>query len=84
MTQRRAADCVPHAWLTDLLKAASLHLNAYLMNSLYLEFNVSTASVLNKLCRNRIEMVDGYIPVPTGPGLGVDVDEAMVATFRVA
>jgi L-alanine-DL-glutamate epimerase-like enolase superfamily enzyme len=84
MTQRRGLDCVPHAWLTDLLKAASLHLNAYLMNSLYLEFNVSTASVLNKLCRNRIEMVDGYIHVPSGPGLGVDVDEAMVATFRVA
>ena len=84
MTQRRGLDCVPHAWLTDLLKAASLHLNAYLMNSLYLEFNVASASLLNNLCRNRIELVDGYIPVPTGPGLGVEVDEAMVAKFRVA
>ena len=84
MTQRRGIDCVPHAWLTDLLKAASLHLNAYLMNSLYLEFNVSAASLLNNLCRGRIEMVDGYIAVPTGPGLGVEVDEAIVAKFRVA
>jgi L-alanine-DL-glutamate epimerase-like enolase superfamily enzyme len=83
MAQRREIDCVPHAWLTDLLKAASLHLNAYLMNSLYLEFNVSSASLLNHLCRNKIEMVDGYIPVPDGPGLGVEVDEGMVAKFRV-
>jgi L-alanine-DL-glutamate epimerase-like enolase superfamily enzyme len=83
MAQRREIDCVPHAWLTDLLKAASLHLNAYLMNSLYLEFNVSSASLLNHLCRNKIEMVDGYIPVPDGPGLGVEVDEEMVAKFRV-
>jgi L-alanine-DL-glutamate epimerase-like enolase superfamily enzyme len=84
MTQRRGIDCVPHAWLTDLLKAASLHLNAYLMNSLYLEYNMSSASLLNNLCKEKISMVDGYIPVPEGPGLGVEVDEAMVAKFRVA
>jgi L-alanine-DL-glutamate epimerase-like enolase superfamily enzyme len=84
LTQRRGIDCVPHAWLTDLLKAASLHLNAYLMNSLYLEYNVSSASLLNNLCHVPISMVDGRIPVPTGPGLGVTVDEAMVARFRVA
>jgi L-rhamnonate dehydratase len=84
LAQRRGIDCVPHAWLTDLLKAASLHLNAYQMDSLYLEFNVSSASLLNHLCRNQIEMVDGYIPVPTGPGLGVEVDEDLVANFRVA
>ncbi len=84
LTQRRDIDCVPHAWLTDLLKAASLHLNAYLMNSLYLEYNVSSASLLNNLCTEPISMVDGYIPVPVGPGLGVTVDEAMVARFRVA
>jgi L-alanine-DL-glutamate epimerase-like enolase superfamily enzyme len=80
---RRQIDCVPHAWLTDLLKAASLHLNAYLLNSLYLEFNVSTASLLNHLCKEQIQLKDGYIPVPTGPGLGVDVDEEMVKRYRV-
>lgn len=84
MAQRRGIDCVPHAWLTDLLKAASLHLNAYLMDSLYLEFNVSSASLLNTLCHEKIGMVDGYIPVPEAPGLGVTVDEAIVAKFRVA
>jgi L-rhamnonate dehydratase len=83
MTQRRGIDCVPHAWLTDLLKAASLHLNAYLMDALYLEYNVSSASLLNHLCLENIQMVDGYIPVPDGPGLGVTVNEAMVEKFRV-
>jgi len=83
MAGRRGIDCVPHAWLTDLLKAASLHLNAYLMHPLYLEFNVSSASLLNNLCKNRIEMVDGHIPVPDGPGLGVEVNEAMITKYRV-
>ena len=83
MTQRRGIDCVPHAWLTDLLKAASLHLNAYLMDSLYLEYNVSSASLLNNLCQEKIGLVEGYIPVPEGPGLGAVVDEAVVERFRV-
>lgn len=81
---RRQIDCVPHAWLTDLLKAASLHLNAYLMDSLYLEYNTSSASLLNTLCREPLRMVDGYIAVPDGPGLGVEVDDAVVRRYRVA
>jgi L-rhamnonate dehydratase len=84
LATRRQIECAPHAWLTDVLKAASLHLNAYLMDSLYLEYNVSSASLLNQLCLQPIEMVGGTIPVPDRPGLGVDVDEAMVARFRVA
>lgn len=81
---RRQVDCVPHAWLTDLLKAASLHLNAYLMNSLYLEYNVSSASLLTNLCTERIEMEDGFVRVPEGPGLGVEVNEEVVRRYRVA
>jgi L-rhamnonate dehydratase len=84
MAMRRQIDCVPHAWLTDLLKAASLHLNAYLLNSLYVEHNVSTASLLNNLCREPIRMKDGFLAVPDGPGLGVEVEEEVVERFRVA
>lgn len=83
LAARRQINCVPHAWLTDLLKAASLHLNAYLMDSLFLEYNVSSSSLLNNLCTERLEMVDGCIAVPTGPGLGVEVDEKIVERFRV-
>jgi L-alanine-DL-glutamate epimerase-like enolase superfamily enzyme len=83
LATRREINCVPHAWLTDLLKAASLHLNAYQMDSLYLEYNVSSASLLNNLCQTRLEMVDGYIPVPQGPGLGVEPDPEMIDRFRV-
>ncbi len=84
MAMRRQIDCVPHAWLTDLLKAASLHLNAYLLNSMYLEYNVSSSSVLTNLCTTKLEMADGYIPVPTGPGLGVEPDPEVIERFRVA
>jgi L-rhamnonate dehydratase len=81
---RRQIECVPHAWLTDLLKAASLHLNAYLAHSVYLEYNVSSASLLNTLCKTPIAMRNGHIPVPDGPGLGVEVDEKVIREYRVA
>ena len=29
-------------------------------------------------------MVDGFLPVPDGPGLGVNVDESLVERYRVA
>ena len=84
LATRMQIDCAPHAWLTDLLKAASLHLSAYLMNALYLEYNVSTASILTRLCKEPIQMHNGLIAVPDSPGLGVEIDEEMVAEYRVA
>jgi L-rhamnonate dehydratase len=83
LAMRLQIDCAPHAWLTDVLKAASLHLNAYLQRSLYLEFNVSSASLLNNLCKEPIGMKDGWINVPDAPGLGVEIDEEMVSRYRV-
>lgn len=83
LATRLQIDCAPHAWLTDILKAASLHLNAYLMNSLYLEYNVCSASLLNTLCNQPIQMKDGFIPVPDGAGLGVEIDEKVVGKHRV-
>jgi L-rhamnonate dehydratase len=83
LATRMQIDCAPHAWLTGLLQSASLHLNAYLMNSLYLEYNVSTASVLTQLCVEPVRLDSGTIPVPEGPGLGVEVDESVVERYRV-
>lgn len=80
---RRQIECVPHAWLTDLLNAASLHLNAYLMKAVFLEYNVSASELLRRLCPGRPEMSAGYVAVPTGPGLGVEVDEGVVKEYRV-
>lgn len=83
LVQRRQIECAPHAWLTDLLKTASLHLNAYQQHALYLEYNVATASLLTNLCSPRLLMRDGFLTVPDAPGLGVHVDEEMVAHYRV-
>ncbi len=77
-------DVCPHAWLTDLLTAASLHLNAVLPRSLFLEYNVSDNPMLREIIENPVQMDDsGYINVPEGPGLGIGIDEKAVKRFSV-
>ncbi len=82
--QRAGVDVCPHAWLTDLLSAASLHLNAVLERSLFLEYNVCDNPMLRAVIRNPIEMdASGTIPVPQEPGLGIEIDENAVRRFCV-
>ncbi len=73
----------PHAWQSDLLTAASLHLNAILPEALYQEYNVCDDPISRSLCRMPLRCVDGLLAVPDGPGLGVEVDEETVARFRI-
>lgn len=82
--ERVGADVCPHAWLTDLLSAASLHVNACLPRSLFLEYNVANSPMLREVIANPLAMdSDGMIPVPQEPGLGIQVDEKAIAKFRV-
>ena len=47
--------------------------------SLGIHYNTGGHDLLN-FCTNKeaLTPVDGYLPVPEGPGLGVDIDEAAV------
>lgn len=77
-------DICPHAWLTDLLTAASLHANAILPRSLFLEYNVSSSPMLRDVIANPVMMdSQGMMDVPQGPGLGIDIDEQAVKHYRI-
>ncbi|MBD1420896.1 mandelate racemase/muconate lactonizing enzyme family protein [Sphingobacterium chuzhouense] len=77
-------DVCPHAWLTDLNTAAALHVNAVLPRSLFLEYNVSDNPMLREVIGNPVQLEgDGYITVPDGPGLGIEVNEDAVRKFCV-
>ena len=77
-------DVCPHAWLTDLLTAASLHVNAALPRSLFLEYNVSSSPMLRDIIKNPVEMdKDGMIAVPQLPGLGIEIDEKAMMKYIV-
>jgi L-rhamnonate dehydratase len=75
---------IPHSWSSDLLTAASLHLNAFQRRAVFVEFNTSQGPLSRELARNPLSLVDGYLPVPSAPGLGIDVDEEVIAKYRIA
>jgi L-rhamnonate dehydratase len=83
MTERRNRLCIPHSWLSDLLTAASLHLNAFMRRSVFQEFNVTSGPLSREMCKNPIRIEDGFLRVPQGPGLGVEVDESVLEKYRV-
>ena len=78
------ADVCPHAWLTDLLTAASLHANAALPRSLFLEYNVSASPMLRDVIVNPVKLgKDGTMAVPQGPGLGIDINRDALKHYSV-
>src|SRR5213080_1151186 len=75
-------------WLTGPHKtginiAASLHFVAALPNTHYFEYCVEQGALRQQLTRQRFPVIDGEIRVPEEPGLGVELDEAVVAKYRV-
>ena len=61
--------------------AFAVHLGAVLSHA-HLPYITCSELWKNDLLKERLPVVDGYIQVPDGPGLGVEVDEKMVAKFR--
>jgi L-rhamnonate dehydratase len=75
--------CVNHSYKTGINIAASLHFVAALPNSHYFEYCVEQGALRQTLTRQCFPVVDGDINVPEEPGLGVELDESVVARYRV-
>ena len=84
MAERANRLVIPHSWCSDLLTAASLHLNAFQRRSVFVEFNTSQGPLSRHLARNPIRLEDGYLAVPEAPGLGVEVDEEVIRRYRIS
>jgi L-alanine-DL-glutamate epimerase-like enolase superfamily enzyme len=76
---------VPHAWKSGIIKAASLHVNAVLPDSTFQEYCVADTPINRSLVKERMPLdADGYVAVPTGPGLGIELDEEILERYRVS
>lgn len=84
LAQLAGAAVCPHAWQSDLLTAASLHFNAVLPNALFQEYNVCDDPLSRGLTREPLPCVDGWLAVPQGPGLGVEVNLETIQRYRVS
>ncbi len=67
-----------HAWSTAILSAASLHLSIASPNARLFELKPIPVTVQRDLVDRPIWHENGLIRAPEGPGLGVEVDEALI------
>ncbi len=74
--------CSPHNYnSTTLALSATVHASACMPNFIITEYFVPFEEIGAKLCPNVLKPVDGYISLPEGPGLGIEVDEQMVRSM---
>jgi D-galactarolactone cycloisomerase len=84
VAQLSAVRCIPHCWAGALTLAATLHVAALLpepsrmpgVDAPLLEVDVTENPFRDDVVIGTpFKLTDGYIDVPSGPGLGVEIDE---------
>src|SRR5260370_26067527 len=83
MSVDRHRMCVNHSYKTGVSVAASLHFLAALPNTEWLEYCVEQSPLRQTLTRQTFPVAAGLVAVPEEPGLGVDLDEAVVEKYLV-
>ena len=82
---------VPHVWGTGIGLSAALHLLAVLQHNPpgrkpwepMLEFDRSEHPARQAVMTTPIEHERGVVKIPTGPGLGIEIDKQTLAEFTV-
>ena len=86
----------PHVWGSPVMIAATLHLAATLppcpparnaqpyMQEPVMEFDRTPSAIRQELCAVPFDQEDSFVRVPTGPGLGIEVDEEVVERLRTS
>ena len=73
-----------HAWSTAVLSAASLHLSLASPNARLFELKPFANAATADLVAEPIEQHDGLVKAPRGAGLGIEINEEVVASLSLA
>ena len=72
----------PHNYNSTLVALAStVHASATMPNFIITEYFLPFVDFCDKISPNQLKPKNGYIELPTSPGLGVDVDEEALKKF---
>ncbi len=81
---------LPHCWAGAIVIAASLQLNSLLAphfqgfvggDEPMQEFDVYENPFRDEIVAKKFELKNGYFDVPTGPGLGIEINEEVVKKY---
>ncbi|MDR3435443.1 mandelate racemase/muconate lactonizing enzyme family protein [Telmatospirillum sp.] len=81
MAQSHGVAYVGHGWNTALGLAADLQMAAAFPNTRYVEY-IGGSAYVDGILRRPFQLdPEGYLPIPTAPGLGVDINAEKVARY---
>jgi L-rhamnonate dehydratase len=83
LARARGRRCVLHSWSTGVIKAASLNVLAAMDEAEIFEYCVQETALNQRLVTERFPLRDGCVEVPQGPGLGIEIDEDVLADSLV-
>lgn len=86
MAAQRGRQIVPHCWKTGISIAATAHLAAVTPHCPYIEFmptNLCDSQLRKDLVDDELQIIDGVIPLPEKPGLGIEVNMDALRAFEV-
>jgi galactonate dehydratase len=68
----------PHSSVGPILNLANLHLDASIPNVVFQEFFYPYLELYNEMLTEPIKCENGYLEIPTRPGLGSDINEKFI------
>lgn len=83
--------CLPHCWSGVIGIAATLQVLSLIADATFapagdapmLEFDQLDNPFREQLSPRPFAIQDGYVPIPTGPGLGIEIDEEVIKKYLV-
>jgi L-alanine-DL-glutamate epimerase-like enolase superfamily enzyme len=82
LAERLDIPCVNHTYSYVLNAAASLHFLAVVHRTAPFECQATENEIRTALDRDQLPLENGFVAVPQGPGLGVEIDDAVLRRFR--
>jgi len=73
----------PHSWSTAINTAAAAHLYTACANGVVFELKPNPSPMQNELVAEPMQQHGGWIELPHGNGLGVEVDETVVRRYLI-
>ncbi len=79
MAEAKHIKVIPHNPLSPVSTAACVQLDACIPNFALQEYTGESEPPKSDLLVNPLELKDGYLTVPEGPGLGIEINEAALS-----
>jgi L-alanine-DL-glutamate epimerase-like enolase superfamily enzyme len=87
LAKKRGLKVVPHLWKTGISIAAATHFSAVNDHCPFIEFlpaELCESSLRKGLLLEEPKMIDGVIPLPKLPGLGIEINREVLAEYEEA